>query len=30
MVTHQAFKLRAEKVERSIALILDIGGLRRT
>src|SRR3954469_18931174 len=27
---HQAFKLRAEKVERSFALILDIGGLRRT
>jgi transposase len=26
----QAFKLRAEKVERSFALILDIGGLRRT
>jgi transposase len=29
-VAHQAFKLRAEKVERSFALILDIGGLRRT
>ena len=26
----QAFKPRAEKVERSFALILDIGGLRRT
>src|SRR5918994_8002941 len=30
MVARQAFKLRAEKVERSFALILDIGGLRRT
>ena len=29
-VARQAFKLRAEKVERSFALILDIGGLRRT
>jgi len=29
-VAHSAFKLRAEKVERSFALILDIGGLRRT
>ena len=29
-VAHHAFKLRAEKVERSFALILDIGGLRRT
>jgi transposase len=29
-VAHQAFSLRAEKVERSFALILDIGGLRRT
>jgi transposase len=29
-VAHQAFRLRAEKVERSFALILDIGGLRRT
>jgi hypothetical protein len=29
-VAHQAFKLRAEKVERSFAIILDIGGLRRT
>jgi transposase len=29
-VARQAFKLRAEKVERSFAFILDIGGLRRT
>jgi hypothetical protein len=29
-VARQAFKLRAEKVERSFAVILDIGGLRRT
>jgi hypothetical protein len=29
-VVRQAFKLRAEKVERSFAVILDIGGLRRT
>ena len=29
-VAHQAFSLRAEKVERSFVLILDIGGLRRT
>ena len=29
-VARQAFKLRAETVERSFALILDIGGLRRT
>jgi transposase len=29
-VAHHAFKLRSEKVERSFALILDIGGLRRT
>jgi transposase len=29
-IARQAFKLRAEKVERSFALILDIGGLRRT
>jgi len=29
-VARQAFKLRAEKVERSFALLLDIGGLRRT
>jgi transposase len=29
-VARQAFKLRAEKVERSFAIILDIGGLRRT
>jgi transposase len=29
-VAHRAFKLRAEKVERSFALLLDIGGLRRT
>jgi transposase len=29
-VARQAFKLRAEKVERSFALILDLGGLRRT
>lgn len=29
-VARQAFKLRAEKVERSFALILDVGGLRRT
>ena len=29
-VARQAFKLCAEKVERSFALILDIGGLRRT
>lgn len=29
-VAHLAFKLRAEKVERSFALVLDIGGLRRT
>jgi transposase len=29
-VARIAFKLRAEKVERSFALILDIGGLRRT
>src|SRR5688500_6703048 len=29
-VARQAFKLRPEKVERSFALILDIGGLRRT
>jgi transposase len=29
-VARQAFKLRAEKVERSFALILDIGSLRRT
>ena len=29
-VARQALKLRAEKVERSFALILDIGGLRRT
>ena len=29
-MAHHAFKLRAEKVERSFALILDIGGLRRT
>src|SRR3954465_11072932 len=28
-VARQAFKLRAEKVERSFAFILDIGGLRR-
>src|SRR3954468_15744259 len=29
-VARQAFKLRAEKVERSFAFILDIGGRRRT
>src|SRR4051794_27416035 len=29
-IARQAFKLRAEKVERSFTLILDIGGLRRT
>ena len=29
-VARIAFKLRAEKVERSFALILDVGGLRRT
>src|SRR3954453_22812340 len=29
-VARQAFTLRAEKVERSFALILNIGGLRRT
>src|SRR5918998_1132170 len=29
-VARQAFKLRAERVERSFAVILDIGGLRRT
>jgi transposase len=29
-VAHHAFKLRSEKVERSFALILDVGGLRRT
>ncbi|HYY83441.1 MAG TPA: transposase [Beijerinckiaceae bacterium] len=29
-VAHQAFSLRAEKVERSFALILDSGGRRRT
>lgn len=29
-VAHLAFKLRTEKVERSFALILDVGGLRRT
>jgi transposase len=29
-VARLAFKLRAEKVERSFALILDVGGLRRT
>ncbi len=29
-VARQAFRLRAETVERSFALILDIGGLRRT
>src|SRR3954468_8603163 len=29
-VARQAFKLRAEKVERSFAFILNIGGLRRT
>src|SRR5918995_1421534 len=29
-VARQAFRLRAEKVERSFAFILDIGGLRRT
>src|ERR687889_63212 len=29
-VARQALKLRAEKVERSFAFILDIGGLRRT
>ena len=29
-VARQAFKLRAEKVERSFVFILDIGGLRRT
>jgi transposase len=29
-VARQAFKLRAAKVERSFAFILDIGGLRRT
>jgi transposase len=29
-VARQAFKLRAEKVERSFAFILDIGGLRST
>ncbi len=29
-VAHHGFKLRAEKVERSFTIILDIGGLRRT
>jgi transposase len=29
-VAHRAFKRRAEKVERSFARILDVGGLRRT